>query len=282
MQKAFRRLIRTAWQQNIFGGNGDMKQKGNFSKRAGDFLAGRGFYIVLILCVAVIGASAWAMLRDTTDPITLDLPVMGEVDNYAQQPPRLPALGNEGRPTVTPRPSPSPVPQDEETFFGLGEPEEAPPPETPTPPPPAEQPAVQEPIQFIWPVAGRQIEAAHCHDTLVFNRTLGDWRVHLGVDIAADLGEPVLAVAAGTVERIFHDDLLGTTVIIDHGGGLQSLYANLAEVPVVTEGEQITMGMPIGAVGTTALAKSGVVHHLHLEIIENGVRVDPLLFLPAR
>ncbi|MCL2568984.1 MAG: hypothetical protein FWE12_06100 [Oscillospiraceae bacterium] len=66
-----------------------MNRNESFSRRVGDFLAGRGFYIALFLCVAVIGASAWAMLADTTD--TGILPVMGEVEELAQQPPSLPA-----------------------------------------------------------------------------------------------------------------------------------------------------------------------------------------------
>ena len=257
-----------------------MNRKDGFSKRAGEFLAGRGFYIVLILCVAVIGASAWAMLANTVDDRAA-LPVIREVEDLAQLPPSIPTQGGaeQVRPTVTPRPP------DRETGYApdgqSGEETMAPSP----PPPPVETPAqpviAPEPIQFVWPVGGR-VEVPHCLETLVFDRTMGDWRVHVGVDIAAPLGEQVLAVAAGTVERIFHDDLLGTTVVIGHGGGIQSLYANLAEVPVVTEGQWVGMGTPIGAVGATALAKRGVVHHLHLEILENGVSVDPLLFLPAR
>ena len=255
-----------------------MNRNESFSKRAGDFLAGRGFYIVLILCVAVIGASAWTMLMNTVDH-GLDLPVIGEIEDPGQMP-NVPVMGgiDRERPAVAPRP-----PEEETFFFGREEPEETP----PSPPPPEEPtPAAQtieepQPLQFVWPVGG-QVEVPHALDRLIFDRTMGDWRTHAGIDITAELGEPVLAVAAGTVERIFHDDLLGTTVIIYHGSGLQSLYANLVETPAVVEGQWVSMGTPVGAVGTTALAKTGVVHHLHLEIIENGVRVDPLLFLPER
>jgi len=252
----------------------------SFSKRAGDFFAGRGFYIVLILCVAVIGASAWAMLNNGTED-EVGLPVAGELGEMAQQPPSLPTMGNQ-----TPTPAPTEPPADDETFFGRDdEPEET---EAPEEPPaeapeesPTDQPTMEEPLQFVWPVAG-QVEVPHSLERLIFDRTMGDWRTHAGIDIAADLGEPVLAIAAGTVERIFHDDLLGTTVVISHGGGLQSLYANLAEVPVVEEGQWVAMGSTIGSVGATALAKSGIIHHLHLEIFEDGARVDPLLFLPER
>ncbi|MCL2367671.1 MAG: M23 family metallopeptidase [Oscillospiraceae bacterium] len=252
-----------------------MKRQDGFMKRAGDFLAGRGFYIVLILCVAVIGVSAWAMLVNNNVDRGPALPVIAEVDDWAQLPPRLPALS-----TPPPRPVETPPP-DEEAFLGREE-DEAPP-EPPPPPPPPAEPTVEEPreLRFICPVFGI-VEVPHAVDHLIFDRTMGDWRTHNGVDITAELGEPVLAIAEGTIERVFHDDLLGATVVIYHGQGLHSLYANLMETPIVEVGQWVTMGTPIGAVGTTALGKSGIVHHVHLEILEHGVQADPLMFLPAR
>ncbi|MCL2843239.1 MAG: peptidoglycan DD-metalloendopeptidase family protein [Oscillospiraceae bacterium] len=259
-------------------------RSGSFSKRAGDFFAGRGFYIVLILCVAVIGASAWAMLRNDTADDTLDLPVVGEIGALAEQhPPNLPTMG---APTPTPAPVATEPPADEDAFFGRHDDEV---PEQPEEPEPTGDygkesgrgSATGEPLQFIWPVSG-YVAVPHAVGHLIFDRTMGDWRTHAGIDITAGLGEPVLAMARGTVERIFKDDLLGTTVILYHGNGLRSLYANLAEVPVVEEGQWVPMGTPLGAVGTTALAKSGTVHHLHLEVLEHGVQVDPLVLLPER
>jgi len=197
---------------------------------------------------------------------------MGEVYHHAQLPPRVPAWNEQ-----TPRPTPPPLAAPEEVFFSRdAEPSEPTPPPEETPPPP--DPA---PVQFVWPVYGR-VETSHSAEHLIFDQTMGDWRTHVGIDIAAELGEPVLAIAAGTIERVFHDDLLGTTVVINHGGGLQSLYANLMEVPTVEEGQWVAMGTPIGAVGATAIAKAGLVHHVHLEVIEHGVQVDPLRFLPPR
>lgn len=264
-----------------------MKQSNSFSRRAGDFLAGKGFYIVLILCVAVIGASAWAMLRSNAQD-QLGIPVIGEVEDFAQLPPSLPTIA-----TPMPVPTPSPRPAEsnepaEEIFFTPRE--ETPPEETEapteepveapasTPAPPA--PAPQQ-LQFVWPVSG-EVEVPHSLDQLIWNRTMGDFRTHAGIDIRAELGETVLAIAQGTVSRIWQDDMLGTALLIDHGDGLHSLYANLSEVPIVEEGQWVSMGTPIGAVGRTALAKSGTVHTLHLEIIDNGQQVDPLNFLPAR
>jgi len=261
-----------------------MKRKDGFAKRAGTFLAGSGFYLVLLLCVGVIGVSAWAMLsRDVTSG-GIDLPVIAEVEDWAQLPPGVPTIG-----TTTPSPTPQETqqPEDDETFFFDREEEE----EEEEEPEETESPAEEEPeepahvepapLQFVWPVTG-EVEVPHSLDNLIFDRTMGDWRTHAGIDIRAELGETVLAVTGGVVERIFHDDLLGMTVIISHGNGLRSLYANLMENPLVEEGQWVSMGVPIGAVGATALSKSGVVHHLHLEIFEDGERVDPLRFLPER
>ena len=264
-----------------------MNQKsGSFSKRAGDFFAGRGFYIVLILCVAVIGASAWAMLRNETADDTFDLPVVGEIGALTeQQPPGFPTMGT---PTPAPAPTTPEPPAGTDTFFDRNDDDTEPPEPEETEPTMGDYgkesgttPVSGDPLQIIWPVSG-YVAVPHALDHLIFDRTMGDWRTHRGVDITAELGEPVLAMAMGTVEQIFHDDLLGTTVILYHGNGLRSLYANLAEVPVVEEGQWVPVGAPLGAVGATALAKSGIVHHLHLEVIEHGVQIDPLILLPER
>jgi len=255
----------------------NMKRKDGASKRAGAFLSGSGFYIVLLLCVGVIGVSAWAMLtRDMGYDTGLDMPVIAEAPDWAQLPPSVPTFGE-----ATPMPQETEEPETEDAIFGRDE-EEAEESAPPTEDPP-EAPAYvpPEPLQFVWPVSG-EVEVPHSLDELIFDRTMGDWRTHAGIDIRADLGETVLAITGGVVEQIFHDDLLGMTVIISHGQGIRSLYANLMENPLVEEGQWVSMGTPIGAVGATALAKSGIVHHLHLEIFEDGVRVDPLRFLPDR
>jgi len=271
-----------------------MNRKDNFSKRAGDFFTGKGFYIVLILCVAVIGASAWTMLATNNEAgYEMNQPVAAEVTPTPPRPtpqPETPGIGERpARPEPTPRPTPTPE-EDETWFFGPSEPDETPE-ETPAEPPPAAPspapqqetwtpPAIQD-MQFVWPVGG-QVEVAYSVDALIFDRTMGDWRTHAGIDISAELGERVLAISAGTVEQVYQDDLYGTTVVIYHGNDLRSVYSNLAELPTVTEGQWVEMGNVIGAVGTTALMSAGRAHHLHLEIIEEGVRVDPLEFLPER
>ena len=119
-------------------------------------------------------------------------------------------------------------------------------------------------------------------ETLAFDPTLGDWRTHGGLDIAAEQGVKVLAMAPGTVTQVYDDGLMGTTVILDHGDGLTTLYCNLAGQPAVKAGDAVETGTILGTVGTTAIAESGVDSHLHLEAWKNGEPVDPMEYLPAK
>jgi len=106
-----------------------------------------------------------------------------------------------------------------------------------------------------------------------------DWRTHGGLDIAADQGVQVLSISAGTVEQIYRDGLMGTTVVVDHGGGLRSWYSNLDEETAVQPGDSVEIGGVLGTVGSTAIAEVGIGSHIHLETDLNGRPVDPRDYL---
>ena len=125
-------------------------------------------------------------------------------------------------------------------------------------------------------VAGFSVEA------LAYNETMGDWRTHNGLDIAADRGAQVLAAAAGTVSALYQDDLMGTVVEVDHGQGLVSQYANLAATPTVKVGDAVSTGTIIGSVGGTAALESGLASHIHYALLKEGCPVDPADYLPER
>ncbi len=108
----------------------------------------------------------------------------------------------------------------------------------------------------------------------------GDWRVHDGVDIAADLGTQVRAPAGGTVSDFYTDDLMGTTVVILHADGVMSTCSNLAAPVAVEIGDTVLTGDIIGTVGRTAIAESEEASHIHLSMTKDGVSVDPLEYLP--
>ena len=72
---------------------------------------------------------------------------------------------------------------------------------------------------------------------------------------------------------------LGTTVVVDHGGGLQSWYCNLADEVLVEAGDTVDIGSELGTVGSSAIAEVGVDSHVHLETLLNGQPVDPREYL---
>ncbi|MCB5230607.1 MAG: M23 family metallopeptidase [Candidatus Cloacimonas sp.] len=94
---------------------------------------------------------------------------------------------------------------------------------------------------------------------------------HKGVDIAAPLGTEITAAGAGVVKAIYNDKYYGNAIIIDHFNGYHSFYAHMERV-LVKQGFFIDKGEVIGLVGSTGYS----VHpHLHYEIIEKGVKIDP-------
>lgn len=137
------------------------------------------------------------------------------------------------------------------------------------------------PLYFIWPVTGN-LERGYDSDALSYDATMADWRTHSGWDIAAGLGGHVLSAADGTVSAVYTDPLYGTTVEIDHGDGLCSVYANLAAQPTVSVGQAVQVGDIIGAVGESALCEVGESYHLHFAMKLNGELSDPANWLPER
>lgn len=99
----------------------------------------------------------------------------------------------------------------------------------------------------------------------------GSWRMHEGIDFGANVGTPVMAPADGVVIETGFDSGYGLTVRLDHGDGVQTLYAHLSRTSVV-EGEEVRRGDRIGAVGNTGRSTSP---HLHYEVHVRGRIVDP-------
>ena len=141
-----------------------------------------------------------------------------------------------------------------------------------------QEPTEKPTLKTAAPVAGETV-AEFAVDCLGYNETTRDWRTHHGVDIAAEAGTTVLAASAGTVLAVRNDDMMGTTVVIDHGDGCQTTYANLQARPTVVAGDEVSAGQIIGAVGTTAAAESAHGPHLHFSVSKNGDAIDPNTYL---
>lgn len=104
----------------------------------------------------------------------------------------------------------------------------------------------------------------------------GDQRFHTGLDLRAHGGTPVYAAADGTVSLSGESGAYGNVVLLDHGGGLQTLYAH-HERNLVGVGDVVRRGQPIALVGHTGNATGD---HLHFEVRWNGGTVDPRTVLP--
>lgn len=246
----------------------------DFMKKLGDFMLGKGFYIVLFLCVAAIGISGYYLIQTVALDTGLSAQAGGDasvtVPDQSVQRPVTPVV-----PPVQTQPSST---QEEQTAAPVQE-------DDPEPVKQAqEEPETQEMSEstlsevFTWPVKGAVLRDFSV-ETLSLDPTMGDWRTHGGLDIAAAQGVQVLSISAGTVAQVYDDDLMGTTVVVDHGGGLQSWYSNLAPETAVAEGDSVEIGSVLGTVGGTAIAEVGVEPHVHLETILNGVQVDPKEYL---
>ena len=141
--------------------------------------------------------------------------------------------------------------------------------------PPAEDTEPQKQV-FVLPTSG-YVMREYTEDALVFSPTMNDYRVHLGVDLAGKLGDPVYAFCEGTVKEISDHPFMGKTVVISHANGIESRYMNLAnELPEnIKVGETVAVGTVIGAIGETALAECADTPHLHFEVWANGKQTSP-------
>jgi len=136
-----------------------------------------------------------------------------------------------------------------------------------------------EKLTFTAPVVG-SVAKRHSADTPVFSNTLGDYRIHTGIDISADEGSSVYAAADGKVSKVWSDHFLGKSVEITHSDGTVSVYSNLSgEGICVKEGDEVKGGTKIGLVGDTSLSELADEPHIHFEMKVNGVSVNPLDYI---
>jgi len=221
------------------------------NKHTGGSRGGKGYYIALILCAAAVGITSYVYYRnsnvheETLLQETTQIPV-GTMAMEAD----IPVLATQ--------------PQTEATQSA---------PTEQTVPQPVQKP--KRKIQL--PVSGQEIYG-YSMETLSYNETTRDWRVHNGVDYAAEEGTPVCAAADGTVYTTYEDDAMGYTVVISHEGGYTTKYASLSADLPVSAGESVEAGQTIGYVGSSALVETTLGSHLHFSVTSQGKPMDPMAF----
>ena len=215
-------------------------------KKFKNFMSGKGYYIALILCAVAIGISGYLYYRNADKTEDKPVPVVNDAPTQAEE---LPVVGTEA---------------------GLQSTEAS--------QPEGSLPVTTKPMQTASPVEG-QVVAVYAMDQLGYNPTTRDWRVHNGVDIAAQAGTAVCAAADGTVYTVYTDETMGTTVVIRHEGGYVTCYSSLDEAVPVKAGDTVTLGQTIGTVGDTALLENAIGEHVHFSVACQDVPVDPAEFL---
>lgn len=205
------------------------------------FMRRNAIYLILAACILAVGFSVTYMLiRQANEPT-------GELSN----PPIV-----------------KPLPDEQEPNENTG---------TITPEQPDVEP-VQKPISFIMPVANPS-SISEYNETMVWCSTLGRFQTHLAIDFYAEEGAPVLAVYDGTVEKVESSLIKGVTITIDHGNGLKTVYNSLADGDMVKEGQSVIAGDIIGEVSVSNRQEYKDGAHLHFEVMENGVIIDPVKYL---
>ncbi len=228
--------------------------------------SGKGYYIALILCAAAIGITGYVYYRNAGEAQEVS-----QVETYADV--LVGTLGTEDVPVLSTQPQPT-APRE----TGKENPEQksgsSAPSESQTTPPATEKRV----LKTMSPVAGEQI-FGYSMEALSYNQTTRDWRVHNGIDLAAEDGAQVAAAADGEVYTVYEDNTLGHTVVIRHAEGYTTRYASLTEDVAVKPGDTVTMGQVIGCAGDSALVECSLGSHVHFSVTRYDEPMDPAEFL---
>lgn len=210
-----------------------------------------GYYIALGLCAAAIGVFGYLYTLGSED-----------VDPQLNDPDQTVAgtVDQDDVPVVATKP------QSTHPTAGTTEPSQS------------TEPTDKGPLKTGYPVEGQTV-AVYAMDALSYNQTTRDWRVHNGIDLAAETGAQVVAAADGEIYTVFEDDAYGHTVVIRHDDGYTTCYASLSDDVAVRPGDTVTMGQTIGYAADSAIVESSIGSHVHFSVTFYDEPMDPMEFL---
>lgn len=209
---------------------------------------GKGFYIALAICAVAVGTTAYFTVFDTLDKSNPE----PQSERYNVTDWTVPEIedANKVQSGVVIEPSTEEKePSKEETPKTSGG-------------------------AYIMPVTGEVINS-FSNGELVKSKTLGEWRTHDGIDIAAKEGTPVKSVFDGTVKEITNDPKWGVMVEVEYPKAT-AFYCGLADTVKVKKGQKVALGDVIGEVGNTSVIESGEESHLHLAMKKDKEWIDPM------
>ncbi len=227
-------------------------------------------YIAAAICTACVCLVALAVTTKISDSAlkeaekaTVSIPTAAPIDSLIQSSVDLTSIASINTPEPTPLPTRTPEPaaepeQIESVETGLFK--------------------KNEKIKLIMPTEGDILNECSL-DKLKKSKTLGDWRTHNGVDINADMSDAVNAAANGTITLSEYDTQMGYVVTIEHEGGYETVYANLASNEMAEVGRKINAGECLGAVGDSAVFEKLEDAHLHFELKKDNKYLNPMEYM---
>lgn len=235
-----------------------------------------GFYIALALCITAIGGAAWTTYSSVLDYQTPKDETSVQAENSKSKDTQVDNTvsgveysKSESKSENSEKPANTALESSTENSKEVSE--ESSEPEIPEVSETSEE--SQEPeVKFVKPIDGKVIKQ-YSPENPIYSKTMGDWRVHEGIDIAADDGEKVRAYTDGIVKSVYNDELLGYSVKIEHTDGITMTYSGLSPTVLVKEGDSVSCGNYIGAVFTVPSEIMDEVH-LHLTAEKNGNIID--------
>lgn len=220
---------------------------------------GKGLYIAIAACAIVVGGAGFIAynhaVRDISSSVSADI--------LPESSPDLEDEGDSDKPANSPVFPADPPDLEQGASFGIDE---------------TVQTIVEAQPNFM-PVPGERITQPFSNGDLVKSQTLGVWKTHDGVDIAAALGTEVKSMTGGTVTEVGQDPMWGYFITIDHGKGITGYYYNLAQAMAVKKGDKVDAGDVIGAVGDSAEGEIAEEAHLHFALKQNDEWIDPIEYI---
>ncbi|MGN0536815.1 MAG: peptidoglycan DD-metalloendopeptidase family protein [Acutalibacteraceae bacterium] len=222
----------------------------------------KAFYVALTICIIAVAAAAWT--------------TYGSVLEYAENQNRQISELMEDEPSneIKTGQEVSNIPYESSAKESNTEKKEVSEQTSSTSMVEAEQTIKQE-QKIIEPIKEGAIIKKYSPTDLLESKTMGDWRTHNGVDIAAEDGTIVRAMADGIVTEIMNDEMYGTVVRIEHKNGYTALYCGLSPTVTVKVGDEIVAGTSIGSVYIVPCERLDE-SHLHLIMYKNDVLMNPI------
>ncbi len=222
------------------------------------FVGGTGFYAIIALCLLGLGAASWFAVS-RYNKMENGVTPQSSLNEYSS------TQDSYNNSTDMPEDvTPPPAAETENAVSDVPYSE----PQTSTP-----APEKTEKRGFVLPVDGN-IQKGFSDTALQYSATIGDMRLHLGIDICAAEGTDIKAAGSGNITAVEDSATLGKTIVIDHGDGLTVKYCGMASINVKS-GDKVSAGTVLGALGTVPFECADK-SHLHLEATHNGTPVSPL------